>query len=129
MRLRVYPIMTNKLSPTEIYQGRRIFLIGGTGFVGKVTLSMLLYRFPNIGRVYVTVRARSKEESETRFWNNVISAPPFDPVRERYAAAFEDFIRDKVTIVGGDIAEDNLGFSEEEAEAIAKDVDVVLNSA
>src|SRR5215471_9190967 len=121
--------MTNKLSPTEIFNGRKIFLIGGTGFVGKVTLSMLLHRFPNIGRVYVTVRARSQEESETRFWKNVISAKPFDPVRERYGAAFEDFIRDKVAIVGGDVAETNLGFSEDEAERIAKDVDVIINSA
>jgi long-chain acyl-CoA synthetase len=121
--------MTNKLSPTEIFNGRKLFLIGGTGFVGKVTLSMLLHRFPNIGRVYVTVRARSQEESETRFWNNVISAEPFDPVRERYGAAFEDFIRDKVAIVGGDVAETNLGFTEEEAERIAKDIDVVINSA
>ncbi|HYR78209.1 MAG TPA: AMP-binding protein [Pyrinomonadaceae bacterium] len=121
--------MTNKLSPTEIYQGRRIFLIGGTGFVGKVTLSMLLHRFPNIGKVYVTVRARSQEESETRFWNNVISAPPFDPLRERYGDALEGFIRDKVAIVGGDIAEKNLGFSEEEAGALADDLDVVINSA
>src|SRR5438105_7832212 len=121
--------MTARLSPIEIFNGRKIFLIGGTGFLGKVTLSMLLHRFPNVGRVYVTVRARSKEESETRFWNNVISAPPFDPVRERYGSAFEDFIRDKVAIVGGDIAEDNLGFSEEEAEAIAKDIDAVINSA
>lgn len=121
--------MTARLSPTEIFNGRKIFLIGGTGFLGKVTLSMLLHRFPGIGRVYVTVRARSKEESETRFWNNVISAPPFDPVRERYGTAFEDFIRDKVAIVGGDIAEDNLGFSEEEAQSLAKDIDVVINSA
>src|SRR3977135_1245826 len=119
--------MTTKLSPTEIFNGRKLFLIGGTGFVGKVTLSMLLHRFPNIGRVYVTVRARSQEESETSFWKNVISAQPVDPVRERYGAAFDEFVRDKVAIVGGDIAEDNLGFSEEEAEAIAKNIDVVLN--
>ena len=59
--------MTAKLSPTEIFQGRRVFIIGATGFVGKVTLSMLLHRFPNIGKVFVTVRARSQEESETRF--------------------------------------------------------------
>ena len=104
-------------------------MIGGTGFLGKVTLSMLLHRFANIGRVYVTVRARSQEESETRFWNNVISAEPFDPVRERYGRAFEDFIRDKVAIVGGDIADDNLGFTEEEADRIAKDIDVIINSA
>src|SRR5947207_330170 len=121
--------MTDKLSPTEIYRDRRIFLIGGTGFLGKVTLSMLLYRFPNIGRVYVTVRARSQEESEARVWNNVLTEPPFDPLREIYGGAFEGFIRDKVEVVGGDIAENNLGFSDEEAQRIAGDIDVVINSA
>src|SRR5256714_5465675 len=118
-----------KLSPTEIYGDRKIFLIGSTGFLGKVTLSMLLHRFPNIGRVHVTVRARSQEESETRFWNHVITAPPFDPLRERYGSAFEGFIREKVAIVGGDIGDDNLGYTEEEAQRIADDVDVVINSA
>jgi long-chain acyl-CoA synthetase len=118
-----------KLSPTEIYQGRKVFLIGSTGFLGKVTLSMLLHRFPNIGRVYVTVRARSQEESEARFWNNVITSPPFNPLRERYGSALEGFIRDKVAIVGGDIAEDDLGFSDEEAQRIADDIDVIINSA
>src|SRR5918992_254585 len=111
----------SKLSPTEIYNGRKIFLIGSTGFLGKVTLSMLLHRFPNIGGVYVTVRARSAAESESRFWNNVITAPPFDPLRERYGDAFEGFIRDKVRIIGGDIGEENLGMSEEEAAAVAAD--------
>src|ERR1700745_3447649 len=108
--------MSTKLSPTEIFQDRKIFLIGSTGFLGKVTLSMLLHRFPNVGRVYVTVRARSREESHTRFWNNVITAPPFDPLRERYGAAFEGFIKDKVEIVGGDIGEDKLGFTEAKAQ-------------
>src|SRR5918998_20629 len=118
-----------KLSPTEVFKDRNIFIIGATGFLGKVTLSMLLDRFPGVGRVYVTVRARSREESETRFWNNVITAPPFDPLRERYGAAFEDFIRDKVRLVNGDISEDNLGFTEEEAEEVAGDIDVLVNSA
>jgi long-chain acyl-CoA synthetase len=118
-----------KLSPTEIYQGRNIFIIGATGFLGKVCLSMLLHRFPNVGRVYVTVRARSQGESETRFWDHVITAPPFDPLRALYGDAFEGFIRDKVAIVNGDIAEDNLGFTEEEAARVAADVDVIINSA
>jgi long-chain acyl-CoA synthetase len=121
--------MSTKLSPTEIFKDRRVFVIGATGFVGKVTLSMLLHRFPNIGKVYVTVRARSQEESEARFWNNVITAPPFDPVRERYGDAFEEYIRDKVAVVGGDIAEANLGFTEDEAERVASDIDVLINSA
>jgi long-chain acyl-CoA synthetase len=118
-----------KLSPTEVFKDRNVFIIGATGFLGKVTLSMLLHRFPGVGKVYVTVRARSREESETRFWNNVITAPPFDPLRERYGAAFEDFIRDKVVLVNGDIAEDDLGFTEEEARRVAGDIDVLVNSA
>jgi long-chain acyl-CoA synthetase len=118
-----------KLSPTEIFNGRRILIIGATGFVGKVTLSMLLHRFPNIGRVYVTVRARSHEESLTRFWNNVITAPPFNPLRERYGDAFEGFIRDKVAVIGGDIGDANLGHSDEEAQKLADDLDVIINSA
>src|SRR4026208_486482 len=118
-----------KLSPTEIYNGRNIFLIGSTGFLGKATLSMLLHRFPNIGKIYLTVRARSQEESENRFWNNIITSPPFDPLRELYGGALEGFVNDKVIVKGGDIAEGNFGYSEEEAQAIADDIDVVINSA
>src|SRR5437762_6946016 len=118
-----------KLSPTEIFNDRTIFVIGSTGFLGKVTLSMLLHSFPNIGRAYVTVRARSQEESETRFWNSVITAPPFDPLRERYGSAFEGFIRDKVVVLGGDIGDADLGYSEEEAQRVADDLDVIINSA
>ena len=119
----------SKLSPTEIFQGRHIFLIGGTGFLGKVTLSMLLHSFPNVGRVYVSVRARSQEESETRFWNSVITAPPFNPLRERYGTALEGFIRSKVVVLGGDIGDTNLGYTEEDAQRIADDIDIIINSA
>ena len=118
-----------KLSPTEIFKDRRIFLIGSTGFLGKVTLSMLLHRFPNVGKIYLTVRARSQEESENRFWNNIITAPPFDPLRELYDSALEGFVNDKVIVRGGDIGETNFGYSEEEAQAIAEDIDVIINSA
>src|SRR6188474_2128563 len=118
-----------RLSPTEIYNDRRIFLIGSTGFLGKVTLSMLLHRFPNVGKIYLTVRARSQEESENRFWNNIITAPPFDPLRERYGSALEGFIRDKIVVKGGDIADTNFGYSEAEAQEIADDVDIIINSA
>jgi len=117
------------LSPTEIYKGRKIFLLGGTGFLGKVSLSMLLHRFPNVGKVYLMVRAPSTNESEARFWNNIITSPVFDPLRERYGGAFEGFIAEKIEVVNGDIAETNLGLNESEAERIAKDIDILINSS
>ena len=73
----------------------KILFIGGTGFVGKVTLSMLLHNFPNIGKVYATVRARDAAESINRFWTSVVPSPTFDPLREKYGADFEKFIREK----------------------------------
>ena len=83
-----------KLSPTEIFKGKKIFFIGGTGFVGKVTLSMLLHNFPDIGKVYATVRARDAERIEDRgFGRALLRQPTFDPLREKYGDGFEDFIQ------------------------------------
>src|SRR5260370_11295673 len=114
-----------RLSPTEIYSGRSVFLLGSTGFVGKVTLSMLLHRFPSIRRVYVMVRAGSGTGSEDRFWSQVVTSPTFDPLRERYGGALEGFLREKIKVVGGDIVDADFGYSAEDAQAIAQDIDVV----
>lgn len=118
-----------QLSPTEIFSGRKIFLLGSTGFLGKVCLSMLLYNFPSVNRVYVMVRAGSDSDSLARFWDIIHSSPVFNPLRARYGDALEGFIRDKITVVGGDIGETNLGYSEEFAQSLANDIDVIINSS
>jgi len=118
-----------KLSPTEIFNNKNIFFIGGTGFVGKVTLSMLLHNFPNVGKVYATVRARDARESEIRFWTSIVTSPTFDPLREKYGDGFEDFIRAKVVPVNGDVGNEYLGMSEEQAREIMANMDVIINGA
>ncbi len=118
-----------KLSPTEIFKGKKIFFIGGTGFVGKVTLSMLLHNFPDVGRVYATVRARDAAESLNRFWASVVTSPTFNPLREKYGDGFEDFIREKLVPVNGDVGNEFLGMSEDEAREIMSDCDIIINSA
>ena len=118
-----------KLSPTEIFKGKTIFFIGGTGFVGKVTLSMLLNNFPDIGRVYATVRARDQNESTTRFWTSIVTSPTFDPLREKYGDDFEDFIKRKVVPVNGDVGNEYLGLDEKEAKKIMQQTDIIINGA
>jgi long-chain acyl-CoA synthetase len=118
-----------KLSPTEIFKGKNIFFIGGTGFVGKVTLSMLLHNFPDIGKVYATVRARDENESNTRFWTSIVTSPTFDPLREKYGDGFEDFIREKVVPVNGDVGNEFLGLDETKAARIMAETDVIINGA
>ncbi len=118
-----------KLSPTEIFTGKKIFFIGGTGFVGKVTLSMLLHNFPDVGKVYAIVRARNLEESNNRFWASIVTSPTFDPLREKYGDGFEKFIRSKVIPVNGDVGNEFLGMSEDEARGIMEDTDIIINGA
>lgn len=117
------------LSPTKAFKGKKIFFIGGTGFVGKVTLSMLLHNFPDIGKVYTTVRARDSHESTNRFWTSIVTSPTFDPLREKYGDGFEAFIREKVVPVNGDVGNEFLGMTEEEAREIMSDCDIIVNGA
>src|SRR4030095_5479119 len=117
------------LSPREIFRNRNIFFIGGTGFLGKVTLSMLFDRFPEIGKISLMVRAGSSQHSEDRFWTNVFSSPAFDPVRNKYGDQVKDYLKEKLIIVGGDITHKNLGYTEEQAQQIASEIDLVLNSS
>jgi long-chain acyl-CoA synthetase len=130
MSLRSVPNVA-RLSVREIYRGRHVFVLGATGFVGKVLLSMLFDRFPDVGRVYVMVRRGTGTDSESRFWNHVVTSPTFDPLREKHGGAegLDAWLREKVRVVDGDITEPHLGLSPEAAAAVAGDIDVVINSS
>src|SRR5512137_1504499 len=119
------------LSVREIYRGRHVFVLGSTGFLGKVLLSMLLHNFPEVGRVYVMVRRGTGTSSETRFWEQVVPSHPFDPLRAQHGGdeALRAFLLQKVRVVDGDITEPNLGLPEEEAARVAADIDVIINSS
>ena len=118
-------------SASEALRGRNLFVLGSTGFVGKVLLSMLLDRYPDIGRAYVMVRRGSGTDSEARFWQSVVTSPAFDPLRDRYGGqdGLAAVLRQKVVVVDGDITEPNLGLSESEAQKITQDIDVLINSS
>ena len=117
----------NQIKPSAIFEDCSIFMLGGTGFLGKVALSMLLTRFPQVGRIYMMVRASTRGESESRFWDVILSSPAFDPMRRQYGSDLHEFLREKLVIVNGDITSENLGFTEEEAERIASNSHVLLN--
>ncbi len=112
-------------------QGKNILLIGSTGFVGKVAICMLLDRYPEVGKIIALVRPGMGNTAEGRFFKKVATSPAFDPLRERYGAGFDAYLREKVFPVGGDIGRPLCNFVDEDFEAFEKfgGVDVVINSA
>ena len=116
----------------EIFAGKRLLVMGGTGFLGKVWWSMLLHRFPEIEHIYLVVRPKPSKglDSEARFWKDVVPNGTLDPLREKYPGpAFEDFIRSKITPIPGDVSEPLAGIPDDIRDEIRGRVDALVNAA
>jgi long-chain acyl-CoA synthetase len=113
----------------ELYAGKRLVVIGGTGFLGKVWWSLLLDRLPEVGKVFLVVRPKSGGTSEQRFWNEIAPHPCLQPLQDRYGADYETFLRSKVVPVDGDITQPFCGLSESLREELHGTIDAVVNAS
>jgi long-chain acyl-CoA synthetase len=104
-----------------------LLLLGGTGFVGKVFLAMLLDRFPEIRNLYIQVRRKKNLSGEERFFSDVLNSPPVRPTVERLGGP--DALRQKITVLEGDLDEPLCGIAPERVEQLKGKVDVVVNLA
>ncbi len=122
---------SSEFNVTQAFTGRRILFVGVTGFVGKVTLSMLLHRYGReLDRVYVLVRKGSAASAERRFFDKVAPSEPFQPLRDELGEeGAMAFLRDKCTVFDGDITDPALGLEKETVEALRGKLDVVVNCA
>jgi len=59
----------------------------------------------------------------------VEESPVFDPLHDRYGAGLARFLQGKVEVVDGDVTQPSLGFSEEMAARLRRDLDVIVNSS
>jgi long-chain acyl-CoA synthetase len=119
------------LSVSDALAGKRILLTGSTGFLGKVTLSMLLHRYGQVlGRVWTLVRRGSATSAEARFVEKVVRSEPFQPLRDHHGdERAEAFVRARCGVLDGDITDPLLGLAEDALRRLAGQVDVVVNCA
>jgi long-chain acyl-CoA synthetase len=117
----------SRIDVAETLRGKHVLLIGTTGFVGKVALSMLLHRYPDVGRVYCLVRPGAGNTADERFYKKVATSEVFDPVRDVHGAGYEAFMRSKIVALAGDIGRPLCNFTDEMFAELK--VDVVINSA
>ncbi len=111
-------------------QGANLLVFGGTGFLGKVWVSMLLARCPGIGRIHLVVRRKGDLSPEERFWAEIAPSEAFDPLRALHPGpGYEAFLREKVDPVGGDVCRDVGGVSEEDRRRLRGAVTAIVNVA
>jgi long-chain acyl-CoA synthetase len=118
------------LDVTAIFTGKRILFSGATGFVGKVSLSMLLHHYGDIlGQTYILVRKGSSKDAKTRFFDKVATSEPFEPLRQKHGEHYVEWLETKCTILDGDITDPWAGIEESHARSLKGQIDIVVNCA
>src|SRR3954465_7456777 len=85
---------TGEINAIEALSNKTILLLGGTGFVGKVFLAMILDRFPELKHLVIQVRRKKNVTGEQRFYSEILTSPPLQPIVERAGGVL--VIRQKV---------------------------------
>src|SRR5579875_126230 len=91
----------------RVLTGRRILLTGGTGFLGKTFLYLLLRDHPEIARIYLLIRG-DRRSALTRYQREVVDSPPMDRLREQLGERFQGYLEDRIVVLPGDISNEGL---------------------
>jgi thioester reductase-like protein len=135
-RTRVRPIVyfdgarrAEPLSVRKALMGKRVLLIGVTGFIGKVWLANTLMDLPEIGKLYLLIRGQKTNPAQNRFEKMMGESPVFDPLFEKYGDGLGALLAEKIEVVEGDVSQPGLGLDAETAVRLGKDLDLVVNSS
>nr|CAD7590335.1 unnamed protein product [Timema genevievae] len=115
--------MDKEMSIVEWYRDKRVFVTGGTGFMGKVLLEKLLRGCPDVHRIYILVRPKRGVTPSTRV-EEITKLPLFEKLRVTNPGALN-----KLTALEGDITLPDLGLSEENRRLLEEEVDIVFHCA
>ncbi|XP_076256709.1 fatty acyl-CoA reductase 1-like [Rhynchophorus ferrugineus] len=112
---------SRKISIPEYFRGKKIFMTGGCGFIGKVLIELLLRFCPDISLIYVLVRNKRGRTPEERV-KEMLDLPLFDRLKKEYPGNLK-----KIIPIVGDIAELNLGLSRESRETLIEEVNIIYS--
>ncbi|HMI93485.1 MAG TPA: SDR family oxidoreductase [Polyangiales bacterium] len=121
--------MSEPISIRRAFAGKHVLLTGASGFVGKVWLTLMLDRVPEIGRIYVLLRSKALLSARERFEKMVNTSPAFRPLHERLGPAFSSFLADRVEVIEGELGADDLGLEPAALARLRRDVDLVVHCA
>jgi long-chain acyl-CoA synthetase len=107
-------------------EGKRLLVLGGTGFLGKIFWILLLHRYPEVAKIYLLVRKNERHTSEERFWKEIATSEALDPLRKIHGDRFEAFLREKIVPLDGDVGLPLCGI---DVESLKGKVDAVVNVA
>lgn len=117
------------LGIVEFLKNKNFLITGATGFFAKVMIEKILRMQPEVGKIFLVIKANDYESALHRLKNEIVSSDLFKCIQETYGGQYEEFMMKKLVPVVGDVSQDNLGIQAHMADVLVKKVDIVLNSA
>ncbi|MGH9001000.1 MAG: SDR family oxidoreductase, partial [Acidimicrobiia bacterium] len=111
----------------EALAGRRIAVTGATGFLGTALIERLLRSVPEC-QVVALIRPTLRVGATERLRRDVLRNDAFDRLRRQWGDDYDATVARRLVALGGDVAADGLGLSEEGRATLAG-CDVVVHSA
>ncbi|KAK4776159.1 hypothetical protein SAY87_024120 [Trapa incisa] len=110
-------------------RGKRLFITGATGFLAKVLVEKILRIVPDVGKIFLLIKAKDEDAARGRLTNEIMNSELFDCLRQTYGASYERFLLSKLVPVPGDVCEQKLGLGQDLTDCITDEVDIIINSA
>ncbi|XP_024524209.1 fatty acyl-CoA reductase 2 [Selaginella moellendorffii] len=108
---------------------KNILITGATGFLAKVLVEKILRTQPDVGHLFLLINAKSSQSASERLRKEVQCSRLFQVLQDKHGDEYEDFIQAKLTAVAGNVAKEDVGIDKDVAQALASEIDVIVNSA
>ncbi|KAK9153359.1 hypothetical protein Sjap_000841 [Stephania japonica] len=122
--------VTDGIGIVRSLSGKVLFITGATGFLAKVLVEKILRTVPDVGKIYLLIRAENTEAAIDRLNNEIINKKLFKCLHQKHGRFYQAFMLSKLIPVAGSVCESNdLGIHPSLVHEIANEVDIIINSA
>ncbi|PIA60101.1 hypothetical protein AQUCO_00400769v1, partial [Aquilegia coerulea] len=122
-------VNSNGIGIVNFLRGKVFLITGATGFLGKVLVEKILRTIPDVGKIYLLIKAKDKEAATERLKNEIIGTELFKRMEQSYGNFYQEFMLNKLVPVVGNVGEAGLGMEVGLADQIANEVDIIVHSA
>nr|ASV50723.1 fatty acyl-CoA reductase [Lissorhoptrus oryzophilus] len=115
--------MQETVSIPNFFQNKKLFITGGSGFMGKVLIEKILRSCPDVSAIYVLLRPKKGKKLEERV-KEITDVALFDNLRIQRPENLK-----KIVPVFGDVSKLNLGLSLESTKQLKENINIVYHAA
>lgn len=118
-------MIENELNSTivDFYNGSKILITGGTGFMGRILIDKLLRVCKGLEQIYLIIRIKKGKDAATR-----LKELFEDPIFEQLKKECPDF-RSKITCIPGDCSSPGLNLHENDFRLLTNEITHVFHVA